>query len=209
LISVDPAVCRVKHQREKERLIGQRKVLQERGIFLLEPTVYPLIELVFVPRQPLRVAVPQAPQGRIILPSGGMYLTVASMQNLSARAFKARFDLTDYDLRAPSLVFLDPWTNQEMKYEEMFRAFEFEKTRGSHLVLLGDHPSTHRPFLCLRGIREYHEHPQHSGDEWLLYRLETNIFSIVLSVWRACIDIVTPTLVPQAMQVQWQGEEKA
>lgn len=26
------------------------------------------------------------------------------------------------------------------------------------------------PFLCIPGIREYHNHPSHSGDSWLLHR---------------------------------------
>jgi len=26
------------------------------------------------------------------------------------------------------------------------------------------------PFFCIRGIREYHNHPYHTGDAWLLYR---------------------------------------
>ncbi len=26
------------------------------------------------------------------------------------------------------------------------------------------------PFLCVAGVREYHEHPAHSGDQWELYR---------------------------------------
>ncbi len=26
------------------------------------------------------------------------------------------------------------------------------------------------PFLCLPGVREYHEHPAHSGDAWELHR---------------------------------------
>ena len=26
------------------------------------------------------------------------------------------------------------------------------------------------PFLCLAGVREYHEHPAHSGDHWELHR---------------------------------------
>ena len=26
------------------------------------------------------------------------------------------------------------------------------------------------PFLCLAGVREYHEHPAHSGDHWLSHR---------------------------------------
>lgn len=26
------------------------------------------------------------------------------------------------------------------------------------------------PFLCMPGIREYHDNPAHSGDSWLLHR---------------------------------------
>lgn len=26
------------------------------------------------------------------------------------------------------------------------------------------------PFLCLPGVREYHDHPGHSGDHWWLHR---------------------------------------
>lgn len=26
------------------------------------------------------------------------------------------------------------------------------------------------PFLCMRGVREYHRHPAHTGDAWFLYR---------------------------------------
>jgi hypothetical protein len=27
------------------------------------------------------------------------------------------------------------------------------------------------PFLCLAGVREYHEHPGHSGDIWEFHRI--------------------------------------
>lgn len=30
----------------------------------------------------------------------------------------------------------------------------------------GPHPSTGRPFVCMRGAREYHTHPSHVGDPW-------------------------------------------
>jgi hypothetical protein len=75
---------------------------------------------------------------------------------------------------------------------------------------LDDHPFTHKPFLCLRGIREYHEHPQHSGDEWLLYRESMNMFSIVMSLWRVAVDLPRPMLLVQenGWQVQWMAQEK-
>jgi len=92
----------------------------------------------------------------------------------------------------------------------MFRALQFDPHRKAHVVLLDDHPTTHKPFLCVRGIREYHEHPQHSGDEWLLYRESMNMFSIVMSLWRVCVDLVHPLLLVQenGIQVQWTAEEK-
>jgi hypothetical protein len=125
-------------------------------------------------------------------------------------AFKGHFDLSDYDLEPPSLEIRDPWTNSILPYNTMFRALQFDSTRKAHVVLLDDHPITHKPFLCLRGIREYHNHPQHSGDQWMLYRESINVFSIVMSLWRVSLDLVHPMLIFQenGLQVQWSAEEK-
>ncbi len=212
---VDPEVSRLKFEREVKRLADHQAELQHRGIFLFGIPTYPIVELVFVPRHPLQVVLAtqqpsdiELPPG---LPPGAISMAVAVVPSISAQAFKARFDLTDYDLRAPSLEFRNPWTDELLSYGTMFRALEYEKDRQAHLVLLDEHPTTHKPFLCLRGIREYHEHPQHSGDEWLLYRNEMSLFSIVMSLWRVSIDIVRPMLAPHptGLQVQWNAEEKA
>jgi Predicted metal binding domain len=210
LARIDPEVCRRKYARELTKLHDQRDDLQARGIFVVGEPTYPSIDLLFVPRIPLKVAVATMASGPIVLPPGAVAMTVAELPSLAAKAFRARFDLTDYDLRAPSLMFLDHWTGRPLEYNTMFRALEFEKYRQAHLVLLDDHPTFHRPFLCLRGIREYHEHPQHSGDEWLLYRTEMSLFSAVMSLWRAAIDIVAPILIPQpnGLQVNWNAEAK-
>lgn len=206
---VDPNVSRLKFEREINRLNEQRSLLQSRGIFVVGIPTFPIVELVFIPKHPLQVAIPVPQPGLIVLPPGAV--AAAGVPSLAARAFKAYFDLTDYDLRAPSLEFRDPWTDESLPYVTMFRALEYEEQRKAHLVLLDDHPVTHKPFLCIRGIREYHEHPQHSGDEWLLYRKDTSLFSIVMSVWRVTLDLVHPLLVPQpnGLQVQWNAEEKA
>lgn len=210
LTRVDPEVSRLKFEREINRLADQRSVLQARGIFLLGTPIYPIVELIFVPRFPLQIVLTTPQPVGIVLPPGTMAMAVAEVPSLSARAFKARFDLTDFDLRAPSLEFRDPWSDALLSYETMFRALEYEQQRKAHLVLLGDHPTTHKPFLCLRGIREYHEHPQHSGDDWLLYRTQMNLFSIAMSLWRVSIDLIHPMLIPHpgGLQVQWNGEEK-
>lgn len=216
LTRVDPEVSRLKFEREINRLANQQTDLHAHGVFLIGTPIYPIVELLFVPRHPLQVVIPIPQSSNYKLPPeappGAIAMAVAAFPSLSAQAFKARFDLTDYDLRAPSLEFRDPWKEDTLlSYSTMFRAFEYEKDRQSHLVLLDDHPTTHKPFLCLRGIREYHEHPQHSGDDWLLYRTQMSLFSIVMSLWRASIDLVHPILIPHpnGLQVQWNVEGKA
>jgi hypothetical protein len=205
---VDPAVTRLKYDREVARLQEQRNELEKRGIFLLGSTGFPWIELVYVPRQRLRAVIPVTQQGGLFLPT--VARKAIEVPSLAASAFKAHFDLSNYDLDPPALEFRDPWTDQPLQYGTMFRALQFDQHRKGQVVLLDDHPLTHKPFLCLRGIREYHEHPQHSGDEWLLYRESINMFSIVMSLWRAAIDLPRPMLIIQENggQVQWTGEEK-
>lgn len=205
---VDPEVTHLKFDRELARLTEQRALLDSRGIFILASTNFPLIDLLFVPKHPLRAVVPVVQKGGIFLPQGTTI--AAEIPSLAARAFKARFNLSDYDLIAPSLDFLDPWSDEPLQYATMFRALEFEQQRKAHIVLLDAHPTTGRPFLCLRGIREYHEHPQHSGDQWLLYRDSMSLFSIVMSLWRVAVDLIWANLViqQQGIQVQWVAEEK-
>jgi hypothetical protein len=205
---IDPIVNRSKYDRELGRLQDAREIMRERGIFLLSSNSYPLIDFLFVPRHLLRAVVPISQQGSLFLPPGAV--AAVEIPGLSARAFKAHFDLSNYDLDPPSLEFRDPWTDELLAYNTMFRAIQFDQYRKGHVVLLDDHPKTHKPFLCMRGIREYHEHPQHSGDEWLLYREDMNMFSIVMSLWRVAIDLLHPVFMMQehGAQVQWTAEEK-
>lgn len=214
---IDTEVNHIKFDRELGRLNDQRMVLESRGLFVLGSTAHPFIDMLYVPRNPLRCGPVTPPPGTPTppippgLPKGTTPIMLAEVLSLAGRGFKARFDLTDYDMRAPSLEFLDPWTDIPLAYKTMFRALEFEEQRRTHLVLLDDHPITHKPFLCLRGIREYHEHPQHSGDDWMLYRKTMSIFSFAMSVWRVTIDLIRPQLIiqPNGVQVQFVAEEKA
>jgi hypothetical protein len=206
---LDPTVSRKKYDQALDRLHDQRASLESRAVFILGTSTYPHIDVFFGARHPLRVALPatQTAAG-IVLPPNTQLL--AEVPSLAARCFKARFDLSDYDLRAPSVDFRDPWTDELLQYPTMFRAIEFEQERKAHVVLLDDHPITHKPFLCLRGIREYHEHPQHSGDDWLLYRDSMSMFSIIVSIWRVSVDLIHAHLAmqPTGIQVQWVSDEK-
>jgi hypothetical protein len=53
----------------------------------------------------------------------------------------------------------------------------------------GPHPNTGKPFICMRGTREYHTHPSHINETWEQYRGKDgmNLMGIVLQiahVWR-------------------------
>ena len=76
-------------------------------------------------------------------------------------------DYTNYDLWPPSVTFVDPCTRQPTS--PAVRAPQTEAA-GVRDALVDGHPETGRPFLCLPGVREYHQHPQHTGDDWLLHR---------------------------------------
>lgn len=188
-MQLSPEVNRKKYERELSRLGDQRVVLEQRGIHLLSSSVFPIVELLFVPSHPLRIPLPPPP-GMNIAPNAQYGV---DLWGFSMRAFKAHFDLSDYDLRAPSLEFRDAWSDKLLPVGQI-AAMEFDKERQGYSVLLPDHPNTHRPFLCMRGIREYHEHPQHTGDDWLLHRNTTTLFSTVLLLWRVTIDLIRPQL---------------
>src|ERR1035441_3083876 len=160
---VDGDVSRRKYDLEVSRLINQRAALEARGIFMLGSSEFPYVNLFYAPRVPLRLLVPPPPNAPPNLPPNSMVMV--DIPSMAGRGFTARIDLSDYDVVAPSIEFFDPWSNQPLPFELMFRAIEFEQQRGPHAVLLPDHPITHKPFLCLRGVREYHEHPQHTGDD--------------------------------------------
>ena len=51
----------------------------------------------------------------------------------------------------------------------------------------GPHQSTGRPFVCMRGIREYHTHESHVGDHWSNYRGQdgNDILGLAVQIWRA------------------------
>jgi hypothetical protein len=36
--------------------------------------------------------------------------------------------------------------------------------------LMQAHAPDEVPFLCIAGVREYHNHPGHTGDDWMLHR---------------------------------------
>ena len=93
--------------------------------------------------------------------------------------FSIRIDYSNFDTVPPSVRIVDPFTgeitphtghlpfitpSQQDLTSLIDRKFEVQ----NQTILLKDHED--KWFFCLRGLREYHEHPQHSGDSWFLHR---------------------------------------
>jgi Predicted metal binding domain len=94
-----------------------------------------------------------------------------------------RLTYENYDLWPPSLTFIDVLSREPSP--PRVRALQ-ATPQGPSDVLIAIHPSIERPFVCLPGIREYHSHPQHTGDNWLLHRPmnEGSISTISERLWR-------------------------
>ena len=155
--SVDEAVSRAKFEREVAQFREHEATHRRRGCFLLDAT-FPEIFVAF--------AAPRLKPAPLI---GAVVI-----------------DFTDYDLRPPSVTFVDPFTRQPLRSAEMTmqmvrrpampgmppEAFEglFASGQIQPSLMIQAHGPNERPFLCLPGVREYHEHPAHTGDSWLLHR---------------------------------------
>ncbi|HEV8486099.1 MAG TPA: putative metal-binding protein [Blastocatellia bacterium] len=98
------------------------------------------------------------------------------------------FDYTNYDMEPPSVRLVDPFTGEPYKAKELPTHLKRSvETNGppipglqlplgaqarfkTQLPLMQWYGPDDTPFLCLAGVREYHQHPGHSGDAWELHR---------------------------------------
>lgn len=98
------------------------------------------------------------------------------------------FDYTDYDLRPPSVQLVNPFSLRPWQMQELPTALRRRIPGGSAIpfnlplppgmvmpqvrqeqTLVQSYPDG-IPFLCIAGVREYHDHPAHSGDAWELHK---------------------------------------
>lgn len=93
--------------------------------------------------------------------------------------FAIRVDYSNFDALPPSLRIIDPITSDLTRvvgFQPIITPAQQDESNLVHhqfrvqnqSLLLEDNRG--RLFICLRGLREYHSHPDHSGDPWLLYR---------------------------------------
>ncbi|MHB1863805.1 MAG: putative metal-binding protein [Gemmatimonadaceae bacterium] len=158
---VDPVVSRRKLHRDYERWKAHSQHA-ERGWVLLDYNEDALmVELAFLTRASIS--------------SGSVPLAVV--------ACAVRLSYDNYDIWPPSLTFIDAIGRLPIALPHV-QALQPGPT-GPKNVLIAAHPETGLPFLCVPGIREYHTHPQHSGDSWLLYRSrgEGSLSTVCDRIW--------------------------
>jgi Predicted metal binding domain len=157
---VDPTVSRAKFDREIRAFRRLAADYRKRGWFLADASF---------PRVLVVLAAPQLKPPAVV---AGVLL-----------------DYTDYDLRPPSVRLVDPFTAEPYLAKDLpvqlFRQVAAEGVRVEIVGLPGgaqppnllarqplmqSYGPEEIPFLCLAGVREYHDHPGHSGDVWELHR---------------------------------------
>ncbi|MBN9483102.1 MAG: hypothetical protein BGO70_01225 [Bacteroidetes bacterium 43-93] len=154
---VDPAVSRVKFERELALFKSIEDTNRERGIILLQAE-FPDIILAFTAYKVRPVTV----------------------------VFTVKVNFTNYDVEPPSVQFIDALTHELVRVEQLptrlkrkvpvvvqVPAGDGQTTTvpgEADQALIQFHEPHNIPFLCLAGIREYHAHPAHSNDPWLNHR---------------------------------------
>lgn len=156
--SVDPAVSRAKFDREVTDFRALSSDYGARGWFLVDAEF---------PEAFVVLAAPQLKPPPIIT--------------------GVAFHYADYDLRPPSVRLVNPFTRAPWSLEELPTTLR-RRVEGQGVLppglqlppgamarvvqeqqLMQSYPGE-APFLCIAGVREYHDHPAHSGDLWELYR---------------------------------------
>jgi hypothetical protein len=143
---VDPAVSAAKFDEQIQAFRANAALHRQRGCWLLEATFPDALFVFCSPKV--------RPPGVIV---------------------GVRINFDNYDLWAPSVVFVDPFTGRPYKNGEMptrmRRAVPAVPMGFTEQLLIQQYDGTDTlPFLCLAGVREYHNHPAHTGDDWLLHR---------------------------------------
>lgn len=148
---VDPGITKAKFDIEIERYFQQYDEWQKKGVFLIREQ-YPVCEFLFL-----------APK---LFPLSSV--------------FAIRIDYTNYDAEAPSIKFINPYNGQLIKSTEIPVQFKQKATADYIAENPGQDTSagiqiciaieTESPFICHPGFWEFHHHPLHTGESWILHR---------------------------------------
>jgi len=117
-----------------------------------------------------------------------LVLLAATQLSPPAVVVGVHFDYSNYDARPPSVRFVNPFTDEPYRASQLPTSLKrtveaagppipgLQVPPGgqakfvTHQPLVQAYGPDDIPFLCIAGVREYHDHPGHSGDAWELYR---------------------------------------
>lgn len=135
-----------------EQFRAQRQPYHERGVWLVEAE----------------------------FPNAFFALIAAQVKPYPMVAFGVEINFDNYDVEPPSVRFVHPLTRARLKKRELAHRLATRVQRvmvapGQQMEVLSDElaqgfDEEAPPFLCLQGVREYHDHPGHTGDSWWLHR---------------------------------------
>ena len=170
--TVDPFVSRSKFEREVTQFRAMEAAYRRKGWLLLDAT-FPEVLVAFAATK----VMPPAIVGAVLV------------------------DFTDYDLKPLSVRFVDPFTREPVARRNLPMSMPrrppvhgASPEQVGAMIMQGmlqvtdciqsngpDEP----PFLCLPGVREYHDNPAHTGDPWLLHRAsgEGSLAFILDKIW--------------------------
>ena len=149
---VDPVVSRTKFNREIAEYRSTETDYRARGWFLVKA---------------------EWPVAIVVLAS--------QKTNLPTIVTAVQFDYTNYDAEPPSVRFVDPFSGRLLLNKEIptrllrtvsgpdVPALDGTTAPPVQDLLQGNSPED-VPFLCIAGVKEYHDHPGHTGDPWELHR---------------------------------------
>ena len=184
---VDPAVSRAKFDREISEFRSFEADYRTRGWFLIE-AAWPV----------------------------AVVLLASSKTTPPTLLFGVRFDYANYDAEPPSVKIVDPFSGRALLSEElpthlprMVLGPEAVMPDGNlgRPVTLQDLMQAPSPedeaFLCIAGVKEYHDHPGHSGDPWELHRSagEGRLVRLLEAISKYGLDTVTGFHINLAPQV--------
>ena len=153
---VDPSVSRTKFEREIADYLAFEADYRTRGWFLVKAE-WPVVVVVLASAKTKPPSIVSAVQ----------------------------FDYTNYDAEPPSVRFIDPFSGRFLPLKELpirlHRGVPGQEmpvpVPGGPKVqvmmsqdLMQANTPDDIPFLCIPGVKEYHDHPGHSGDPWEIHR---------------------------------------
>jgi Predicted metal binding domain len=183
-VLVDPEISRAKLGREIAAWRSNEAEYRSRGWLLLAHDDL-TVELGLLGRIPLGNA--QVP---ILLPA-------------------IRLDYDNYDLWPPSLTFIDVFSREAA--DPLLPQALIVGDAGPRNILLRNGEG--KVFLCVPGTREFHDHPQHSGEPWPLFRSRRmgSLAVVAERVWQSMTQTIQGVglqpVLAQQIQIQLPAQQ--